>query len=39
MEGSNYNEQIISVSQLAKGVYFVKVTSNSGSAFKKLVIE
>ncbi|MBK6523898.1 MAG: T9SS type A sorting domain-containing protein [Sphingobacteriaceae bacterium] len=39
IEGSNTNEQLISVSQLAKGVYFVKVTSNSGSAFKKLVIE
>jgi len=39
IQGSNSNEQIIEVSQLAKGVYFIKVTSNSGSAFKKLVIE
>ena len=39
MEGSNSNKQIISVSQLTKGVYFVKVSSNSGTVFKKLVIE
>lgn len=39
IEGSNSNKQIISVSQLSKGVYFVKVSSNSGTAFKKLVIE
>jgi len=39
IQGLNLKEQSISVSQLAKGVYFVKVTSNSGTAFKKLVIE
>ncbi len=39
IQGSNSYEQILTVSQLAKGVYFIKVTSNSGTAFKKLIIE
>ena len=31
-------ENIIDVSQLAKGLYFVEVTTNQGKATKKVII-
>ncbi len=39
LEGSNVKEQTVSVAHLSKGIYLVKINSDKGSAFKKLVIE
>jgi hypothetical protein len=38
-EGSNVREQTVSLSHLSKGIYLVKIDSDKGSSFKKLVIE
>jgi PKD repeat protein len=39
LEGSNAHEQTITVSHLSKGIYLLKISSDKGSVFKKLVIE
>jgi PKD repeat protein len=39
LDGSNSKEQTIAISHLSKGIYLVKIDSDKGASFKKLIIE